>query len=95
MTIYAIARIDVTDKEGFRRYAQEVPATLAKYGGRYLVQGGPFEVIEGEWKPRLLVVVEFPSRERLEAWYNSEEYKPLLELRKRSAKTDAVIAEGK
>ncbi|HEX2462042.1 MAG TPA: DUF1330 domain-containing protein [Vicinamibacterales bacterium] len=49
---------------------------------------------EGDWQPRLLVMLEFPSLEQAELWYNSPEYKPLIALRENAAKTQLIIAEG-
>lgn len=96
MSVYAIADLDVKDRNSpeLKRYAEEVPKTIEKYGGRYLVRGGKFEVLEGGWKPKLMVVLEFPTMEALKRWYNSEEYRPLLALRQKAASTDAVVVEG-
>lgn len=94
MSVYAIADIDVKDKETFKEYARGVPATLEKYGGRYIVRGGKVQGIEGDWKPRLLVMIEFPTMEALQKWYDSDDYKPLLEMRMRSTHTNAVVVEG-
>jgi uncharacterized protein (DUF1330 family) len=61
MAAYVIADLEVTDPARFAEYRQQVPATVAAYGGRFLVPGGEHEVVEGDWRPRRLVVLEFPS----------------------------------
>lgn len=94
MSAYVIADLDVKDTEEFRKYARRVPETIARYGGRYLVRGGKVETVEGSWNPRLLVVLEFPSWEAARKWYDSEEYRPLLAMRQRSALTNGVLVEG-
>lgn len=94
MAAYVIVNVTVTDPTGFAEYSKGVPATVAKYGGRFLVRGGAHEVLEGEWRPSRLVVIEFPTREDLRRWYESEDYRPLLDLRKRTAKTDLLAVTG-
>jgi len=61
MPAYVIADVTVTDATSMEEYRKQVPATIAKYGGRYLVRGGAHEALEGEWKPNRLVLHEFPS----------------------------------
>ncbi len=94
MAAYVIAEIQVTDKAGFAVYQQKVPATIAAYGGRYLVRGGATEVLEGDWSPRRCVILEFPGMAQLKAWYDSPEYQPLIAIRERTTQTNLVIAEG-
>ena len=62
--------------------------------GRYLVRGGKFETLEGEWDVGRLVVLEFPSMEQLLRFYNSPEYAPLIKLRQQSADTIMSTVEG-
>jgi uncharacterized protein (DUF1330 family) len=94
VSAYVIADLDVRDPKKLAEYAELVPKTVAKFGGRYLVRAGKFEVIEGDWKPTMLVVLEFPSWDAAMNWYNSEEYRPLKQMRIRSATTDGVLVEG-
>lgn len=95
MPAYLIGNIEVTDPAGYEEYKKGVGATVAAYGGRSLARpGGAMEVLEGEWKPKRLVILEFPSAAQLKAWYNSTEYKPLLEIRLRAAKSSLVMVEG-
>ena len=94
MAAYAIAEVDVSDTEMFKIYMDLVPKTVEKFGGRYLVRGGEMEVIEGEWSPKRLVIIEFEDVDRGMEWYNSEEYSQALSLRHKSAQTNLVFIEG-
>ena len=94
MPAYIIVDVEITEKEGYEEYRSQVPATIAAYGGRFLVRGGALEVLEGTWSPKRCVILEFPSLEQAKAWYHSPEYKPLLALRERSAKTNLILVEG-
>jgi uncharacterized protein (DUF1330 family) len=93
MPAYLIANIEITDPSTYDQYKKLVPPTIAKYGGRYLARGGATEVLEGEWTPKRLAIVEFPDMTRLKAWYHSPEYRPVLALRQRSAKSSLVATE--
>jgi len=94
MAAYVIADIEVTDRDGFAEYQQKVPATIAAYGGRYLVRGGASEVLEGSWTPKRSVVLEFPSMAQLKTWYHSPEYRPLIAIRERTTRSNLMVVEG-
>lgn len=94
MAGYVIAEVTITDPAGFAEYQQQVSGTIAAYGGRYLVRGGAAETAEGEWQPRRLVIVEFPSLAQAKAWYSSAEYAGPKALRQAAADTDVVFVEG-
>ncbi len=94
MAAYFIVDVDVTDAAGFEEYRKLVPATVEKYGGRFLVRGGQVEKLEGQWQPKRLVVLEFPSVEQARRWYDSEEYRDPKALRFRTARTHLILAEG-
>ena len=94
MAGYLIAEIEVHDPALFEEYRKQVPATIARYGGKYLVRGGATDTIEGGWAPARVVVLEFPSLEQARKWYHSAEYKPLLAMRLKAAKSKAILAEG-
>ncbi len=94
MPAYVIADIEITDPEVYKEYVKLAPATVAQYGGRYLARGGHTEVLEGEWRPRRLVILEFESVEKAKAWVNSPEYAPARALRQRSARSNLVVIEG-
>ena len=94
MAAYVIGDIEVTDPAAFKEYRNRVGATVEQYGGRFMVRGGRVNPKEGDWQPRLLVMLEFPSLEHAERWYNSPEYKPLIAIREEAARTQLLFAEG-
>jgi uncharacterized protein (DUF1330 family) len=94
MPAYLIANVNVQDPATFEEYRQQVPATIAKHGGRYLVRGGRVERLEGSWNPTRLVVLEFPSMEQARRWYESDEYRGPKALRMKCTVTDAIFVEG-
>ncbi len=92
MAGYLIANIEVTDPAKFEEYRQKVVPVIEKFGGRYLVRGGHTRCLEGNLKR--LVVLEFPSLDAAQRFYDSPEYQPILKLRLASARSDLVLAEG-
>ena len=94
MAAYVIAEIEVTDPEVFEEYRGQVPGTIEKYGGKYLVRGGAVEKAEGDWDPKRLVILQFENMARAKEWYNSEEYRGPKSLRHRSANTNVIMVEG-
>jgi uncharacterized protein (DUF1330 family) len=94
MSAYFIVDLEVTDPVGIEEYRKQVPATIAKYGGRYLVRGGKHETLEGDWHPRRVIVLEFPSVEQAKRWYDCEEYRGPKALRFKTARTNLVLVDG-
>ena len=94
MAAYAIVDLDVKDAEALANYRRDVPATVAKYGGRFLARGGATVVLEGSWKPKRVVVLEFPSMDALQRWYRSDDYKPLLADRLRHSTANFIAIDG-
>ncbi len=94
MAAYLIVDLEVTDPAGYDEYRKQVPASLATYGAKLLVRGGRVATLEGGWKPQRIVMVEFPSMEAAQRWYDSEEYRGPKALRLRSTRGRAVLVEG-
>src|SRR5690349_12502937 len=90
---YWIARVAVTDTERYSAYARALPSVIARFGGRFLVAGGQFEAVEGEAKPRN-VVIAFDDYETARACWHSAEYAEVARLREGAAAVDVVIVEG-
>lgn len=94
MPAYVVAEVEVTDPVVYEEYRKLVPATIAKYGGKYLVRGGAVEVKEGGWQPRRLVVLEFASMDQARKWYASPEYAQAMPLRHEAARSKVLLVEG-
>ena len=94
MAGYIIVDVQITDPEAYERYKAAVPATLAAYGGKFLVRGGHAEVLEGNWEPNRIVVVEFESIEKAKAWWSSHEYAAPKQLRQSASVTQMIAVEG-
>lgn len=94
MKAYFIGQIDVHDLETYKRYLAQVSATVEQFGGRYLVRAGPLTLLEGKWSQPRTVVIEFPSREKTESWYNSPVYQSILPLRLAASTGNAIIVDG-
>ena len=94
MAAYFVIDLDIHDTAGFDEYVRVVSRVIEKYGGRYVVRRQAVEVLEGEWKPKRLTVIEFPSKARAKEFYDSKEFREIVHLRHRSAKTNLVLVEG-
>ena len=94
MAAYVIADIEITDPQAYEGYKQGVAATLEAYGARYLTRGAAVGVLEGDWSPKRLVIIEFPSMAKLKTWYDCPEYRPLRDLRQRASVSRLVFQEG-
>lgn len=94
MAAYFIVDLDIQDPAAFEEYRKLVPATIEKYGGRYLVRGGALETLEGSWRPRRAVVLEFPSLAQAKRWYDSAEYRGPKALRLKTAKANVILVDG-
>jgi uncharacterized protein (DUF1330 family) len=94
MAAYIVVQVDVKDPARYADYRAMVPASLAKYGGRFIVRGGRTETLEGDWSPKRFVVVEFPSVEQAKAWWGSPEYAEAKALRQATSETQMIVAEG-
>jgi uncharacterized protein (DUF1330 family) len=94
LAVYAVVNVRVTDPYHYAEYRAKAPDTISHYGGKYLARGGAVKVLEGNWHPRRLVILEFESMERFREWYDSPEYAPLKHLRGEASATEFVVVEG-
>lgn len=75
MPAYSITEVEILDEDGGNRYAELATAAIAQYGGHFLVLGAEPTVAEGEWpSQQRVVIIEWPTMDRLRAWYDSPEY---------------------
>jgi uncharacterized protein (DUF1330 family) len=90
---YIVARIVVTDPEKYADYVKDASAAIQKYGGKPLVRGGTMVELEGEGRPRN-VVIEFESLEQAKRYYHSPEYQAAKKKREGAGYADIVAVEG-
>ena len=91
---YVIVGVEWHSEEAFDTYAQGVHRTIEMFGGRYIVGTRDLDVREGDWRPQIVAVLEFDSVDAARAWYGSEEYRDLLDIRRNGATTDLILVDG-
>jgi uncharacterized protein (DUF1330 family) len=94
MAAYWIGEHLVTDVAAFAEYLRLAVPMIERYGGRYLTRAGSHEVLEGEWRPNRVVIIEFPDMVAIKAWYGSPEYQPLIALRRAAAEDMLIVVDG-
>ena len=94
MPAYIIVETDVTDPEQYEQYKAASPGAVAAGGGRFLVRGGEVAVLEGDWSPTRLVVLEFDDLEAVRRFYDSPQYREAKKLREGAARFNMVAVEG-
>jgi uncharacterized protein (DUF1330 family) len=94
MPAYVIVETDITDPEQYEQYKAATPAAIAAAGGRFLARGGELAVLEGDWHPSRVVVVEFEDLEAAERWYESEAYQAAKKLREGAAHMRMIAVQG-
>jgi uncharacterized protein (DUF1330 family) len=95
MKHYAVAEIDITDPRWIPAYVEHTTRLVERHGGRYLARTGNFEKLEGEREPpQIYLIIEWPSREAGEAFYESEEYRPYRDSRQHGSRGEFVLVAG-
>jgi uncharacterized protein (DUF1330 family) len=94
MPAYVIVETDITDPERYERYKLASPGAVAAGGGRFVVRGGELAVLEGDWQPSRLVVLEFDDLAAAKRWYESEAYQEARKLREGAARMRMVAVQG-
>ena len=94
MAAFVIASVFVKDPVRYEDYRRLVTPTLEKFGGRFIVRGGAIDVLEGDWRPGRLVILEFPSAGHARDWWNSPEYAEARAIRQATSDGTLLIVEG-
>ena len=94
MPAYIIVETDIHDAEQYELYKQAAPAAVSAGGGRFIARGGELAVLEGEWQPKRLVLLEFPDLEAAKRFYDSPEYQEAKRLREAAASFNMVAVQG-
>ena len=94
MPAYAVIDIDVKDQARYEEYKKKGALTIEQYNGKPLIRGGEVEVVEGNWQPKRMVIIEFKDMEALKRWWSSPEYSEAKKLRHQAAQANVVFIEG-
>ena len=94
MKAYLIVDLSVNDNATYQEYVRQAPAFVARHGGKYLVRGGEVDVIEGDWTPTRVVVLEFPDKAHLDGLVQDEEYQKVANIRRAATTTQMIAVEG-
>jgi uncharacterized protein (DUF1330 family) len=94
MKAYLVLDLTVNDMNGFSKYIAEIPAYIAKHSGHYIVRGDRPTVIEGDWKPERIVIIEFPTRDNAEAFLSDPDIQDLFEIRHATTTSRLLLVDG-
>jgi uncharacterized protein (DUF1330 family) len=95
MPAYVIASVtEARDQDKLVEYRERNTDVVAAHGGRFVARGGPHEILEGDYSPVRVVIIEFPDMDAARGWYRSDDYAPLRELRRSASDTDILVVEG-
>lgn len=94
MPAYIVVETDIHDAEQYELYKQASPAAVEAGGGRFIARGGEVAILEGDWQPKRLVLLEFPDLEAAKRFYESPEYQDAKRLREGAAALNMVAVEG-
>ena len=96
MAAYLVCTMTIHDPETYRKYTALTPATLARYGGKFLTRGDPVETVEGgPTFAERMVLLEFPDREKALAWYNDADYQSAAIFRRQDSTARILMQSGR
>jgi uncharacterized protein (DUF1330 family) len=94
MSCYFLAQIKIHDQEEYAKYLAGVDDVFSKYNGEYLAVDSNPEVLEGEWRYSRVVIIRFDDEKELKRWYESPEYREILQHRLKAAGCDTLVVKG-
>ena len=94
MPAYVIADVQFTDPAGYEPYRPLAAASIARFGGRFVVRGGAVDLLEGAPAPQRVVVIEFPDADTARRWYYSDEYQQALKIRQANSTGRVILVDG-
>lgn len=94
MSAYIVGTVSINDPETYKNYTARTPALIAKHGGKFIVRGGKVDTLEGEAFNGRMVIIEFPSNQALQDWYNDPEYQEALLIRQSASQGRVLAVEG-
>lgn len=94
MSAFLICDVTVKNRDKLMEYLSLSEHTLQPFGGKFHVQAGALEVIEGSWNPKVIIIAEFPSTEKAKQWYNSNDYAEALKVKPEAMDRNMIVVEG-
>ena len=94
MPAYVIVDVTTYNREEMEEYRRQTPATISAFDGKFIVRGGQTTILEGEWNPERIVVLEFPTADKAREWWNSDLYANPKLLRQGAGITKMILVEG-
>jgi len=96
MSAFVVADVEVLDLDAYKSsgYLENTPRIAATFGGKYRIRGGDMQILEGDWQPARVVLIEFPDMQKLQDFYNSEEYAPWIKVRQSFTRSKIVAIQG-
>jgi uncharacterized protein (DUF1330 family) len=94
MKAYLVLDLTVHDLAAFRPYVEAIPAFIEKHAGQYIVRGVPPTVMEGDWAPERVVVIEFPARENAQAFLGDPDCQDLFRIRHETTTSKLLLVDG-
>lgn len=94
MSAYIVATVSISDPETYKQYTAKTPALIARHGGKFIARGNDVDTLEGDVFKDRMVIIEFPSRQALQNWYNDPEYQEALLIRQSASQGRVLAVEG-
>ena len=91
MPAYVVSMMHITDAENYKNYTDRTPEIVKRHGGKFLTRGEPFTCVEGTEYDGRLVILEFPSKAHVEAWYSDPDYEEAMVFRQASSRTNYLL----
>ena len=91
---YLIAQVNIINEEPYKEYIKQTSPIVKKYGGEFLIRGGKYKKVLGNWNYARTVVIKFPTYQKALDWYNSNEYMPVRKIREDNSEGNVILIEG-
>ena len=94
MSAYIVATVSIKDPQTYKKYTAKTPALIAKHGGKFIARGGDVETLEGETFKDRMVIIEFPTKQALQDFYNDPDYQQAIQIRQSASQGRVLAVEG-
>jgi uncharacterized protein (DUF1330 family) len=94
MSAYVLIEITINDRDMYLQYIEKAKPIVERHGGEYIIRGGEITPLFGDWNPERIIVIRFPSRDKVSECFGSDEYLRVAGLRENSTITRSIILDG-